>query len=124
MSTPPDKTPAVIHKIRILHKDIYTIGQKLSKRDKLGIHADIEKECLTLLKHSIKATLTNKRDVRKIEFISATRTLQQTLANLIRTEFELKILAEKQYLYLSSQTVEIGRMLSGWFISQTQQKEP
>jgi len=27
-----ETAPPIIHKIRLLHKDIYTIGQKLSKR--------------------------------------------------------------------------------------------
>ena len=108
----------MIHKIRLLHKDIYTIGRKLPKGDKLGIHAVIEKLCLELLAITIAAAFKRGRD--KLSSLESARVYSQVLVNIIRTEYELGIIKDKMHLYLSAQLVEIGKMLNGWITYQTQ----
>ncbi len=117
---PPDKTPSVILKIRLLHKDIYTIGQRLPKRDKLGIHATLEKNCLELFAGTITAAFT--RGKNKLGSLEAARVRSQVLTNLLRTEYELGVIKEKAYLHLSSSLVEISKMLNGWIAYQTQKE--
>ncbi|TSC57359.1 MAG: hypothetical protein Greene041679_349 [Parcubacteria group bacterium Greene0416_79] len=120
--TPPDKTPSVILKIRLLHKELYTIGHKLSKRDKLGIHASVEKCCLELFSMVIAAAFTHRQDKNKIVLLKTARVRCEMLANLMRTEHELGIIAEETYLHISSQMVGIGKDLNGWITYQTQKK--
>ncbi|OHA27493.1 MAG: hypothetical protein A3C08_00710 [Candidatus Taylorbacteria bacterium RIFCSPHIGHO2_02_FULL_47_18] len=46
----------------MLHKEIYEIGKKLPKGDKLGIHATVEKYTLELLATTIAASLTSRKE--------------------------------------------------------------
>lgn len=103
-----------------MHKDIYSIGQKLSKRDKLGIHATIEKYCVELFSVTIAAAFD--RGQSKLASLKVARIRSQVLANLLRTEYELGIIKEKIYLHLSAQLVEVAKMLNGWITYQTQKE--
>lgn len=120
MEPPPEKTPSVIVKIRLLHKDIYSIGQKLPKRDKLGIHATLEKCCLELFTVAIAAAFT--RGQQKLGSLETARVRSQVLMNILRTEYELGVIKEKTYLHLSSSLVEVAKMLNGWITYQTQKE--
>ena len=93
---------------------MYVIGQKLQKRDKLGLHATIEKISVELLLLGIDAALKSKK--LKLPSLERLRGLTNVLQNLIRTENELAIIDEKTYLRLSKQLTEIGKMTSGWII--------
>jgi len=91
---------------------LYVASAKLSKRDKLGIHAIIEKTCIDILSLAIEASLKPK--ITKKESLEILRIKIGLLQNLIRTEYELEIIDQKRYLYLSSQTIEISKMANGW----------
>ena len=91
---------------------MYVASAKLSKRDKLGIHAIIEKTCIDILSLAIEASLKPK--ITKKESLEILRIKIGLLQNLIRTEYELEIIDQKRYLYLSSQTIEISKMANGW----------
>lgn len=99
---------------------MYSIGQKLPKRDKLGIHATIEKYCVELFSVTIAAAFDGGQS--KLASLKIARIRSQVLANLLRTEHELGITTGKTYLYLSVQLTEIGKMLNGWITYQTQKE--
>ncbi|MEK7176108.1 MAG: four helix bundle protein [Patescibacteria group bacterium] len=84
----------------------------MSKRDKLGLHSVIEKTCLNSLTLSIQASLQNQSN--KQEAIRNLRIETEALKHLIRAEFELNIIKEKQYLFLQEKLQEISKEAVGW----------
>jgi len=109
----------VVHRIRKLYAYLYLIGNKLPKRDKLGIHNYIEKEFLKTFSFLINASLEPKSE--KIILLKKARLQIETIKQLIRTEYELKIISEKIYLTVESKLQEISKMTNGWLkYSQTQ----
>ena len=109
---PPPHVPLVIPKIRILHKDIYTIGHKLSKSSKLGIHSAVEKLCLEILALAIESAFLPRH--RKEQTLELLRVKIELEKNLVRSEHELAIIDERAYLSISEQLVEISRDVSNW----------
>jgi hypothetical protein len=95
-----------------LYKELYIIGSKLSKRDKLGLHSRIERICGDILAQSIKASLASK--VEKGLVIQEMRINIETLKYLIRISFELGIIIEKKYIALEESLQEISKMATGW----------
>ena len=110
----------IIHAIRILHKDLYSISGKFSKRDKLGIHSIIENQTLTVLSLAIESAFKPRQSKQII--LETMRVQIEVLKHLIRTENELGILAMKTYIRLSEQLIEISKMTNGW-INYLTQKE-
>lgn len=103
--------PIIFH-IQSLYKEIYQIGNKIPKRDKLGLHGIVEKICIEMLALSIKASLETRTDKR--EPIRELRIDAEILKYLIRVESELKIIQEKQYLLLEEKLQEISKEATGW----------
>ena len=91
---------------------MYIIGNKLPKRDKLGIHSYIQKEFLQAFSFLINASLEPKSE--KIISIKKARLQIETLKQLFRTEYEAKIITEKAYLNIESKLQEISKMTNGW----------
>jgi len=118
--TPPPSDLPIILKIRSLHKNVYVIGEKLNKRDKLGIHREIENLCLRCLALAIEAKFCQPQ-TKNIP-LGTLRIKISVLKNLIRTESELNIINEKTYLRLAEQAVEISKMTSGWLAHATQKE--
>ncbi|MBI2475882.1 MAG: four helix bundle protein [Candidatus Taylorbacteria bacterium] len=116
--TPPDSTLPIIHAIRILHKDLYCIAGKLSKRDKLGLHARVETSCIEILGLAVEAAFKPK--TQKIGSLESLRIKVEILKHLIRTEHELEIIDVKTYLRLSEKLVKISKMTNGWINFVTQ----
>ena len=112
MSPPPDKTPSVIRKIRLLHKEIYIVGQKLPKREKLGIHSAIETRIVELLVLAVTAAFQSPQTKRPTLELLRVRT--EVLKHLVRTEHELSILDDKTYLRIAERLIEISKMTTGW----------
>ncbi|MBI2475633.1 MAG: four helix bundle protein [Candidatus Taylorbacteria bacterium] len=101
-----------------MHKDIYCIAEKLSKRDKLGIHAQIEKQSLICLSLAVESAFKPKQ-LKQIP-LENLRVQIEMLKHLIRTESELHIITEKTYIRLAEQMVEISKMTNGWLTYTTQ----
>jgi len=97
---------------------LYIIGRKLNKRDKLGLHTNIENLCLEILSLSIEAAFQTK--FSKVPTLQKLRIKTSVLQNIIRTEYELQIIEEKSYIRLSEQLVEISKMTNGWLSYVTQ----
>lgn len=102
----------VVHKMRKLYANIYLIGNKLPKRDKLGINNHIEKELLNALSLLINASFEQKAE--KIIILKKARIKIETLKQLIRVEYEIKVIPEKYYLKLEENLQEISKMTNGW----------
>lgn len=98
--------------MRKLYAYIYLIGNKLPKRDKLGLHNYIEKEFLINISFLISASLESK--IEKIITLKKARAQIETLKQLIRIEYELKIITEKVYLKTEENLQEISKMTNGW----------
>ena len=119
MTPPPsDNTPSVIHKVRLFHRDIYTIGHKLAKRHKLGIHQKIEGVTLELLSLLIEAAFSPP--TAKVKVLESARVKQSVVQNLVRMEYELEIINGNTYLKLSKFLVGIGKEISNWINFLTQ----
>lgn len=104
----------VIH-IAKVYKTIYIVGNKLSKRDKLGIHVVIEESILKILILSIKATFIENS--KKLPYLEEVRTNIESTKILIRTEHELGIIPEKTYFIISHYLIEASKMTNGWIKS-------
>ncbi len=109
---PPRTDISIVHTIKKVYTIIYQIGNKIPKRDKLGIHAHIERMTLDVMKNIISASLSRKN--QKLEILEYARVELEVLKNLIRTEYELKIIPEKTYIYTESLLVETSKMTNGW----------
>ena len=103
--------PIIFH-IQSLYKELHDIGNKIPKRDKLGLHLEVEKICLKMLSLSIKASLENRGE--KENTIRELRIGTETLKHLIRAESELKIIQEKVYLFIEEKLQEISKEAVGW----------
>lgn len=123
-STPPrtNTDTSIVHIIKKVYATIYQIGIKLPKHHKLGIHADIERIALETITFIIKASLAPR--TKKTETLEQTRINLELLKHLIRTEHELKIITEKQYIYTESILIETSKMTNGWikFLAQNPTK--
>ena len=111
---PPNETfvaPIIFH-IQSLYKEIYLIGTRIPKRDKLGLHAKAECVCIEMLILSIRASLES--DSYKKDTIKKLRINIETLKHLVRTELEINIIKETQYLNLQEKLQEISKEAVGW----------
>jgi hypothetical protein len=107
--------------IRILHRDLYCIGLNLPKREKLGIHKNIEDFSLEMLSLAIEAAFQFKTE--KTATLKRLRIITGVLQNIIRTENELKIIDDKTYLKISEQIIGISKQNNNWLSSLITQKE-
>lgn len=111
---PPDNSavaPIIAH-VQRLYQELYITSGKIPKRDKLGLHLEIEKICTTLLSLCIKASLSKAE--QKTDVIKEIRILVETIKYLIRVSYELSIIDQKKYIALETKLQEISRMATGW----------
>jgi hypothetical protein len=102
---------------------LYCIAEKLSKRDKLGIHSQIEKQSIFCLSLAVESAFKPKH--LKQNTLEYLRVQIEILKHLVRTEHELGIIPEKTYIRISEQLVEISKMTAGWLAHVLKtQKEP
>ena len=109
---------SIVHIIKKLYAIIYQIGTKLPKHHKLGIHATIEQTALEVMILIIKASFAPK--IRKVESLEHVRISLELLKHLVRTEHELTIITEKQYIHVESLLIETSKMANGWIKYVTQ----
>jgi len=95
-----------------LYQEIYRLGTKLAKRDRFGIHFQLESLILNSLALTIDASLQKQK--QKITPLQELRRKIAVIKHLVRSECELKIIEEKIYLDLQRQLQEISKMASGW----------
>ena len=114
----PKNDISIVHIIKQLYSTIYQVGNKLPKREKLGIHADIERVTLDTMTEIIRASLLQRS--KKIDSLEKVRVSIEVIKHLIRTEYELKIIVQKTYIRIESLLVEISKMTNGWIKYLTQ----
>jgi len=114
IKAPPNETfvaPIIFH-IQSLYKEIYLIGMRIPKRDRLGLHAKIEETCIKMLALSIRSSLETRSN--KQDMIRELRINIETLKHLVRTELEINIIKEEQYLNIQEKLQEISKEALGW----------
>ncbi len=84
----------------------------MPKREKLGIHHNIEQLSLGLLEISIETVLLPRSEKHAPLYII--RRKVETLKHLVRIEQELHIISEKQYAVLANLLTDISMMATGW----------
>lgn len=72
----------------------------------------MEELVMKIMELSIEARFKVADD--KLELLEIARIKNEVLKHTLRTEYELNIINEKEYLRLAAQIVEISKMLSGW----------
>lgn len=120
MNNPPPQIinlTIVLH-IKRLYIHIYNVGSQLSKRNKLGIHKEIETRSIQCLTLAIDAALRSRPD--KVSILQELRRNTELLKHLIRTEYELKIIRESTYLNQTQMLVNISMMATAWYKSVAQ----
>ena len=95
-----------------VYASLYQTGNKLTKRDKLGIHAQIERIALLALRDIIHVSLSSK--AQKQVILEQARTSLEVMKHLIRMEYELKIIDQKTYLRIEGLLIETSKQLNGW----------
>lgn len=101
-----------MHTIKQVYGELYQTGNTLTKRDKLGIHAEIESIVLLTLRDIISASLLPK--MQKQSMLERARTSLEVLKHLVRTEHELKIIDQKIYFRIENLLIETSKQLNGW----------
>jgi len=106
-----------LHKICEFYKKIYLFSQKVEKRNKFGIFAKIENNCLDAIILVIEARFEIK--IYKIKPLKSARTKIEILKRLIRICWELKIIEDEKYIILESNLIEISKEINNWINSLT-----
>ena len=102
----------IVHIVEELYREIYKIGNTIPKRDKLGIHNQIENISISLLINSIKASLAHRKE--KATVINKIRILTETLKYLVRIEHKLSIIDQGKYILLETKLIEVSKMATNW----------
>jgi len=102
----------IVHCVEKLYQELYLIGEKISKRNKLGLHKNIEDVCREILILSIRASLTSR--YKKLPVIDEIRVQTETLKYLVRISKELSIISPKQYIGFEAKLIEISKMATNW----------
>lgn len=123
MPPPPQKKtislPIVIH-VKQLYLHVYNTGTTLSKRNKFGIHSQIERITLECLMLAIDALLRPSHE--KIPLVQTIRRNTEVLKHLVRTEQEIGAIKESTYLHQIKILENISMMATGWHKSLTQNR--
>ena len=90
----------------------YQSRVQIDKKNRYGIHTEIEKRVLAILEYGIEASLT--ADDKKVLHIKKIRIGGETLKHLVRLEYEMQIINQKKYIALESILVELSKMALGW----------
>jgi hypothetical protein len=124
MQTPPAQASdvSIIHSAKIVYILLYQTGKKLSKADKLGIHAEIEQCSLRILENVIMAYFSKPGE--KLSILEPVRVGLETAKHLVRIEHELKIIDDKAYIRMEAAIIETSKMANGWIKYLEKQKAP
>ena len=91
---------------------MYQTGKKLTKRDKLGLHKNIEHETSLVLTYILRASFESRQ--KKLETLETSRVSVEVLKQLVRAEYELKIIDEKNYIKTQDKLQTISKEINGW----------
>jgi hypothetical protein len=94
------------------YQELYQLGSKLNKRDKLGIYLKTENICLEALALIIEASFLAKPEKQKP--LATVRVKIEILKHLVRLAWEQKIIESHKYLNLQAKLQEVSKMAAGW----------
>jgi hypothetical protein len=95
-----------------VYKEIYILGKKIPKADKLGIHTTLQNKVLLAFESTISAAFAEIK-VKK-EYLEQARTSLETSKHLLRTEHQLSVIPEKSYIHVAGLLVEASKMNAAW----------
>lgn len=102
----------IVVAINHLYKNLYLLGKKIPKRDKLGLHSNIEKGSLECLELSIAASFSKTN--LKSQILEKLQINIEILKQLVRLANTLKIYSDEIYIALERNLQEISKMSAGW----------
>jgi hypothetical protein len=113
--TPLDDSgvPLTSH-IAQVYKELYLLGKQLPKRERFGIHAQIEDTLLACLTLSIRSALAAKHE--KVGLLRSLQIHLEVIKQLARLEHELEILSAEQYWTLAERLRDLSRQTARWYI--------
>lgn len=92
----------------------------MQKRNRFGIHAKIESNCLELLCLAIEVAFEQKQNKKII--LEKSRIKIEVLKHLIRISNSIGCIDKKTYIRFENDLIEISKMAHGW-INYLTQKE-
>ncbi len=95
-----------------VYREVYTIGKKISKADKLGIHTTLQNKILLAFECAVSAAFTDL--VSKKFYLEKIRVLIEVSKHLLRTEHELSVIPENTYIRIAKLLVEASKMNAAW----------
>jgi hypothetical protein len=95
-----------------VYREVYVMGKKLPKSDKLGIHTTLQNKILLAFEYSVSAAFADV--VSKKVYLEKFRTLIEVSKHLLRTELELGIIPEPTYIRIAKLLVDASKMNANW----------
>ena len=102
-------------KIYDFYSALYSVIEKMPKKDKYSLGLKIDKTTLDLFELVIEAG--NTQIASKANLLNQASVKIDLLKLLIRLSYEIRAIDKKKYLKLEEQLQEIGRMIGGWLRS-------
>lgn len=96
----------------LVYREIYQVGKKIPKSDKLGIHTTLQNKILLAFEYSVSAAFADVTS--KKVYLEKFRTLIEVSKHLLRTEHELSIIPENTYIRIGKLLVEASKMNTNW----------
>lgn len=84
----------------------------MPKKDRHGLHLEIERLCLKIIRLSIESAITARQ--LKHPILQKIKIEIEVIKRLVRLENELKIINDKKYFDIENQLIEISKMAAGW----------
>lgn len=95
-----------------VYREIYQVGKKIPKADKLGIHTTLQNKLLLALEYAVSAAFADVTS--KKVYLEKFRTLTEVSKHLLRTEHELSVIPENTYIRIAKLLVDASKMNAAW----------
>jgi len=105
----------IVQKVYDFYKELYSIIEKMPKKDKYTLGVKLQKTTLDLIELLIGASYSDKEN--KTKYLAEANIKLDLLKLLVRLAQDIKALPTTKYLKLEEKLQEIGRMLGGWIKS-------
>jgi hypothetical protein len=96
----------------LVYREIYQVGKKIPKADKLGIHTTLQNKVLLAFEYIVSAAFADVAS--KKVYLEKSRTLVEISKHLVRTEHELAIISENTYIRIAKLLVDASKMNANW----------
>ena len=120
MSVQKEQIP-IVHKTYELYRILHFYQRKIPKSERYTLWQRCENTCLTMLEKLIYAGYLDSG--KRLSVLIETSVQLDKLRILIRLALDIKIINQKAYVKIQTQTDEVGRMLGGWIKSLKQKNK-